>query len=86
MDDNDYFDFFGELAPEVWENRIDLDMHTMLLDTTLLKATLLNVYNPEMMRTILNAFREQSEKDDQMKTTGEIIRSVPEPRLIGDQS
>ena len=34
---------FGKNAQEVWQrNRVDLDMHTVLLDTKLLKATLLN--------------------------------------------
>ena len=58
---------------------MDPDMHTMLLDTKLLKATLLlNMYNPILVETILKALREQSKEDDQMKSAGEIIGSVPE--------
>ena len=74
--------YFGKYAQEVWErNRMDPDMHTVLLDTKLLKATLLNMFNPILMVTILKKFREQSEKDDQMKTAGEITVSVPETSL-----
>ena len=47
-------------SQEVWErDRMDPDMHTMLLDTKLLKATLLNMYNPILMETVLKALREQ---------------------------
>ena len=66
--------YFGKYAQEVWErNRMDPDMRTVL-DTKLLKAMLLNMYSPRLMKTIL---REQSEKKDQMKTAGEITDSVP---------
>ena len=52
--------YFGKYAQEVWErNWMNLDMHTMLLDTKLLKATLLNMYNPILMETILEKLREQ---------------------------
>ena len=57
------------------------DTHTLLFDTKLLKATLLNVRNPILRETILKALREQSKKDVQMKTAGEIIGSVPETSL-----
>ena len=36
------------------------DMSTMLLDAKLLNATLLNMYNPRLTKTILKTFREQS--------------------------
>ena len=73
---------FGKYAQEVWErSMMDPDMHTMLLDTKLLKTTLLNMYTPILMETILKALREQSKKDDQMSTAGEIIGSVPETSL-----
>ena len=39
------------------------DMHTMLLDTKLLNATLLNMYNPIVMETILKKLRGQSTMD-----------------------
>ena len=61
--------------------RMDPDMHTMLLDTKLLTATLLNMCRPVLFETILKALREQSEGDDQRKTAGEIIASVPETSL-----
>ena len=74
--------YFGKYAQEVWEkHRMDPDMHLMLFDTKLMKATLLNMYNPILMGTIMNALREQSKKDDQMKTAGEITSSVPETSL-----
>ena len=74
--------YFEEHAKEVWErNRMNPEMHTMLLDTKLLKARLLNMYNPILMETILKALREQSRRDDQMNTAGEIIGSVPETSL-----
>ena len=57
------------------------DTHTLLFDTKLLKATLLNVRNPILRETILKALREQSKKDVQIKTGGEIIGSVPETSL-----
>ena len=57
-----------ERAQEIWE-------------INLRETTLLNVYNPILMETILKKFREQSEKDDQMKTAGEITGSVPETSL-----
>ena len=57
------------------------DVHTMLLDTKLLNATLFNMYNPISMETILKALRGHSEEDDQMKTAGEITGSVPETSL-----
>ena len=56
---------------------MNLDVRTMLLDTKLLKATSLNMYNPILMETILKKLREQFKKDDQMKTAGEITHSVP---------
>ena len=74
--------YFGKYAQEDWErNRMDPDMHTTLLDTELLKATLLTMYNPTLMDTILNALREQSKKDDQMKTAGNTAGSVKETSL-----
>ena len=74
--------YFGRDAQEVWErNWMNPDMHTMLLDTKLLNATLLNMYNPVLMETILKKFLEQFIKDDQMKAAGEIIGSVPETSL-----
>ena len=38
---------------------MNLDMHTMLLDTKFLNAILLNMYNPILMETILEKLREQ---------------------------
>ena len=56
----------------LWKrNWMDPDVHTMLLDMKLLKATLWNMYNPILMETILKALREQSEEDDQMKPVGD---------------
>ena len=46
-------------------------MHTMLLDTNNLKC----------MELYFQKFREQSKKDDQMKTAGEIIGPTPETLL-----
>ena len=47
---------FGKYAQEVWErNWMNLDMHTMLLYTKLLNATLFNMYNPISMETFLKA-------------------------------
>ena len=63
---------------------MDPDMHTWLLDTKLLKATLLNMYNPIVMETILKALRGQSKKDDQRKRAVEIIGSIPETSLDWD--
>ena len=63
---------------------MDPDMHTMSLDTKLLKATLLNMYNPILTETILKKLREQSEKNRQMKTAGETTGSVPETLLDRD--
>ena len=66
-------------AQEVWErNWMSLDMRTMLLDTKLLNATLLKMYNPISMETFPKAFREQSKEADQMKTAGDNTGSVPE--------
>ena len=53
------------------------DMSTMLLDAKLLNATLLDLYNPRLMKTILKKFRERST----MKAAGEIADSVPETSL-----
>ena len=59
-----------EYAQEVWEiHWKDTEMRTVL-DTKLLKAMLLHMYNPRLMKTILKKIREQSEKKDQMKTAG----------------
>ena len=74
--------YFGTYAQEVWErNWMDPDMQTILLDTELLKAKLLNMYNPILMETVLKKLREQYTMDDQMKTAGEITGSVPETSL-----
>ena len=52
--------YFGRHAQEVWErNWMNPDMHTMLLDTKLLNATLLDMYNPLLMETILKKLLEQ---------------------------
>ena len=59
-------------------------MHTVLLDTKLLKATLLYMYNPILMETILKALREQIKEDDQMNTAGEIAGSIPETSFDWD--
>ena len=56
-------------------------MRAVLLDTKLPKATLLNMYNPTSMETLLKALREQSKEDDQMKSVGEITSSVAETLL-----
>ena len=73
---------FGRHSQEIWErNWMNPDMHTVLLHTKLLKATLLNMYNPILMETILKKLREQSAMDDQMKSAGEVIGSVPETSL-----
>ena len=75
----------GKYAQEAWErNRLNLDMHTMLLDTKLLNATLLHIYNPILMETSLKKLREQLNKDDQMKAAGEIIGLAPETLLDWD--
>ena len=50
---------------------MDPDMHTVLFDTNNLK----------LMELYFQKFREQSKKDDQMKTAGEIIGSIPETLL-----
>ena len=50
---------------------MDPDMHTMLLDT----------YSLNLMELHFQKHREQSDKDDQMKTVWEIIGSVPETSL-----
>ena len=77
--------YFGRHDKEVGDrNWMDPDMHTVLLDTKLLKATLLNMYNPTLMETILKKLREQSAMDDQMKSAGEIVGSVPETSLDWD--
>ena len=39
------------------------------LYTKLLKAMLLDMYNPRLMKTILKKFREQSEKKDQRENS-----------------
>ena len=77
--------YFGKYAQEVWErNWMSPDMHTMLFDTKLLDATLLNMYNPIPMETILKKLREQFKREDQMKAGGEIIGLVPETLLDWD--
>ena len=59
--------YFGKYAQEVWErNWMNPDMHTMLLDTKFLNATLFNMYNPMSMETILKALREQSKEEDEI--------------------
>ena len=50
---------------------MNLDMHTVLLDTN----------NRKLMDLRLQKLRGQSEKNDQMKTAGEITGSVPETSL-----
>ena len=71
--------YFGTYPQEVWgRNWINPDMHTMLLDTKRLNATLLNMYNPILMETFLEKLREQFLNDDQMKAAGEIMGSAPE--------
>ena len=73
---------FGKYAQEVWErNLMNPDMHTMLLGTKLLNATLFHMYNPISMETVLKELREQSTENDQMKSAGEITGSVPETLL-----
>ena len=49
------------------------------------KTTLLYMYNPILMETILKALREQLEEDDQMNTAGETAGSIPEPSLECEQ-
>ena len=52
--------YFGNFAQEIWErNWMNPEMHTILLDTKLLNATLLNLYNPRLMETILKKVRER---------------------------
>ena len=52
--------YFGKYAQEVWErNWMNPDMHTVLLDTKLVNATLLNMYNPILMETNLKEVRER---------------------------
>ena len=64
--------YFGKHAQEVWErNRMDPDMHTMFS----------NRDNPKLMELHFQKLRKQSKKDDQMRTAGEIIGSVPETFL-----
>ena len=53
---------------------MDPDVHAMLPDTN----------NLQLMELHFQKLREQSEKDDQMKTAGEIIGSVPETSLDWD--
>ena len=72
--------YFGRHAQEVWERNC-----TMVWDTKLLKATLLNMYNPILMETI-QKLREQSKEDVQMKSAGEIIGSVPQNSLDWNRS
>ena len=90
MEDKGCFDSLGELfwkicTGNLGEKWMDLDMHTMLLDTKLLKA-MLNMCNPTLVETILK-LREQFEKnDDNMKTAGEITVQYQKLRLIGIQS
>ena len=61
--------YFGKYAQEVWERIwMNLDMHTLLLDTN----------NRKLSELCLQKLRGQSEKDDQMKSAGEITSSVPE--------
>ena len=43
-----------------------------------MQTTLLNMYNPKQMETILKALRGQFEEDDQMDTAEEIAGLVPE--------
>ena len=67
--------YFEKHAQEVWRrNRMDPDMHTMLSDTN----------NLQLMELYFQKLREQSKKDDQLKTAGEIIGSVPETSLDWD--
>ena len=86
MEDKGYFESIGELLRKTCtgslrKHLMNLDMHTMLLDTKLLNATLLNMYNPTLMETILKELLEQFIKDDPMKAAGEIIGFVPETSL-----
>ena len=61
--------YYGKYAQEVWEIIwTNLDLH----------ITLLNMYNPILMETILKKLREQILKDDQMKSAGENTGYVPE--------
>ena len=74
--------YFEKYAQEVCERDwMNPDMHTLLVDTKLLNATLLNMYNPISTETILKKLREQSTMDDQMQTAGKIRGSVPETSL-----
>ena len=77
--------YFEKYAQEVWERDwMNPDIRTRLLDTKLPEATLLNMYSPTSMETILKALREQSKEDDQVKSVGEITSSVPETLLDWD--
>ena len=67
---------FGNYAQEGWERiRMDPDMRNVL-HTKLVKAMLLNMYNPRLMKTVVKKFRERSQMKDRMKTAGEITDSV----------
>ena len=48
-------------------------------------TTLLSMYNPNLMETILKALRGQFEQDDQMDTAGENAGLVPEIPLECEQ-
>ena len=64
--------YFEKHAQEIWEiNWMNLEMQT----------TLLNMYNPKLMETILKMLRGQFEEDDQMDTAEEIAGSVLENPL-----
>ena len=71
------FNFLYTICTESLGEKLD---ESMLGDTKLLKATLLNMYNTILMETI-QKLREQSKEDDQMKSTGKIVGSVPETSL-----
>ena len=57
------------------------DMHTLLFDTELLNATLLNMYNPMLIETFREKLREECLNDGQMEAAGEIIGLAPETLL-----
>ena len=79
VEDKGSLDSVGELlwkyAQEVWErNWVNPDMHTVSLDTN----------NRKLIERRLQKLREQSKEDDQMKSAGEIIGSVPDTSLDWD--
>ena len=67
--------YFEEHAQEVWENWMNLEMHT----------TLLNTYPPKLIATILKALREQPKENDQLNAVDEIAGPVTEIPLEYDQ-